>query len=73
MIIPDKKRLATMIVAQVHPSADEGKDAMEGGDTYESLAEQIMEAVKSGSAGDLAEALKAFHYECEMDEEDSEG
>lgn len=68
MIIPDKKKMATMIVAHLHGGPEEEKD--EGGDSYEALAGEILRAVKDGSASALADALKAFHAECESGEYD---
>lgn len=62
MIIPDKKKMATMIVAQLHGGPEEKP---EESDSYTSLASEILDAVKSGSAGALADALRAFHAECE--------
>lgn len=70
MIIPDKKKMATMIVAQMHGAPEEEKSE---GDSYEALAQEVLSAIKSGSAADLADALRAFHSECEMgDNEEGE-
>ncbi len=60
MIIPDKKKMATMIVAQMHEPEEESE-----GDSHEALASEVIAAVKSGSAADLAEALKAFVAACQ--------
>lgn len=65
MIIPDKKKMATMIVAELHGGA-EVKVTADDGDSYEALASEIISAVKSGSAKALADALKAFVSECGM-------
>lgn len=70
MIIPDKKRLGTMIAVHI-PKMDEGGEV--DGDSYESLASQVLDAIKSDSASDLAEALKAFFMECESGESEGDG
>ncbi len=72
MIIPDKKKMATMIVAQLHGGPEEEAMEGEGGDDYEALAGEVLKAVKAGSAADLAEALKAFHMACEGAEDEYE-
>lgn len=61
MIIPDKKKMATAIVAQMHSSDEPADDT---GDSFEALASEIISAVNSGSASGLASALRAFHAEC---------
>lgn len=63
MIIPDKKKMATAIVSQLHGGPEEVVE--EGGSPHEALAGEILSAIKSGSASALADALKAFHAECE--------
>jgi hypothetical protein len=62
VIIPDKKKMATAIVAQMGSGGEEVAEA--DGDAHEALAEEIISAVKSGSAAALADALKAFYAEC---------
>lgn len=67
MIIPDKKKIATMIVAHLKPdSMAEGGEV--DGDPYVAIADEILSAIKAGSASDLADALKAFDAQCEADE-----
>lgn len=66
MIIPDKKKMATMIVADMSKPGEVPKEV--GDDIYVTLADKIIAAVKDGNTDDLVDALKAFHSECEMDE-----
>lgn len=68
MIIPDKKKMATMIVAQLHGGPEEEKSEGESGDSYEAIASDILSAISSGDAKALADALQAFHAECENSE-----
>lgn len=68
IIIPDKKKMATAIIADLHSEPEES--SADDGDSFEALASQIMSAVKSGSAKDLADGLKAFFMECESKEDD---
>lgn len=68
MIIPDRKKMATMIVAEHLHGGPEEETTEASGDSYTALAEEVLAAVKSGSASALADALKAFHAECESGE-----
>lgn len=67
MIIPDKKKMATMIVADLK-KPDQMPE--EGGESsaYEAIASDILSAIDAGDAKGLAEALRAFHMECESGE-----
>lgn len=66
MIIPDKKKMATMIVAQLHGDGTHTDMSDEGDDSYVALADEVLKAISAKSASDLADALKAFFAECEM-------
>lgn len=62
-----------MIVANLNPGTGEQSDAGDEDDPYVSLADEVLKAVKSGSAADLADALKAFHSQCESEEDEAGG
>lgn len=68
MIILEPKKQAAAIIQSSFDSSGVGK---EESSELSGVAEDILSAVKSGSAQDLAVALKAFLAECESSE--SEG
>lgn len=70
MIIPDKKKMATMIVADLKGAPE--MDMPEDGGELEALASEILAAVDSGSTQGLADALKAFFMACEAREHEEE-
>lgn len=67
MMIHDPKKQAALIIDAALPSASSEESS---GDPDVGLAQDIIDAVKSGSAEDLAMALRAFHSGSseEMDE-----
>lgn len=76
-MIMDKKKAAQLIVGRMG-EAGEAKasapmkpemDLDEGGDALTSIAEELLMAVKDGSAHGVKEALKAFMAECEVSPE----
>lgn len=71
MIIPDKKKMATMIVAHLHGAPEESQDGDEGGDdaSYHAIAEDLLKAFEDKDVSGIVSALKAFHAECEGDED----
>lgn len=71
MIIPDKKKMATMIVAHLPGMAEEEAEGEMGGD-MEGLAGELVKAVKSEDAAAVADAFKAMFMACES-YEDTEG
>lgn len=66
MIIPDKKKMATAIVADLDGGNEREEPASDS--AHEALAAEILSAVKSGSTAALADALKAFVAECAYDD-----
>lgn len=73
MIIPDRKKTVSVIISRMNPDGkpsgnlevkpEEAIDERMG--AIKSIAEEIMMAIKSGSAMDLAQALKAFMVEAQ--------
>lgn len=69
MIIHDPKKSAALIISGIMPS---GEDKQPQEDNAKDLAGDILHAIRSGSAEDLAFALRAFHEHCEGYEGDDE-
>ena len=78
MIINDRKKAVSVILAKMKPDGSESmgevKPEVSGPDDamgdLKSIAEDVMLAVKNGSAHDLAMALKAFCSVCDQYEEE---
>lgn len=75
MIIPDKKKVATMIVAKMSPKGEVGpeseqKPEEEIGDEsgLHAAAEDVLSAIQNKSAADLKSSLKAFFEMVDVDE-----
>lgn len=68
MMIHDPKKQAALIVAGAIPNEEASEEADETVD----ICKDIISAIKSGSAEDLAFALKAFHSHLGMDEASEE-
>ena len=89
LLMPGKKKVATLIVASMSPKKPEYVQGMgEEGETGEyelpegeddkgmglvSAAEAVMKAIKNDSAKDMARALKNFIYMCEEGEDMENG
>ncbi len=70
MIIPDKKKMATMIVTTHLGGHDDAPEPDYGSDgDYKMLAGEVMKAFESKDVDALADALLAFHKACESDED----
>lgn len=69
MMIHDPKKAAALIVSGALPKAAE--EDSESDETVD-ICRDIISAIKSGSADDLAFALKAFHSHLGMGDEASE-
>lgn len=63
MIIHDPKKSAALIIGGLDPAS--GESELESSDDSVGIAQDVLDAVKSGSAHELAMALKAFHASCE--------
>lgn len=64
MIIPDKKKAIGLIVSKFDGKGNmEDVNSEESGhdDAMKAISEEILEAIKNGSAQDLMMALQAFH------------
>ena len=77
MIMTDKKRLHSMVIAKLRPDGEEssyqakpeeaiGDEAQE----FEAVAKDILHAFESKSANELAAGLKAFFALCESKEQE---
>ena len=80
MIIPDKKKAVSVILARMNPGGKEKQQEVKSeapmnddDAALESIAQDIMQAIKDGSAQDLVMALKAFDAECERSEDGDGG
>jgi hypothetical protein len=68
-IFGDKRRIGAQGAGPVRVEHGEVKD--DDMAVLRALADEVIQAVKSGSADKLANALKAIHHECqEYDEEE---
>ena len=72
MIIHDPKKAAGMIVSSALPDREDSSGDSSSDDSM-GIAQDILDAVKSGSVHALADALKAFHASCESGYGDEAG
>jgi len=73
MIIPDRKKIATILSGKMGGEMSPMKPEEESGDDDKALhllAEDAITAVKSGSAADFVKAMKAFMYACDDDDKE---
>lgn len=69
MIIHDPKKAAALIISSSLPDREDSSGDSDESDETLGIAHDILDAVKSGSAHELAMALRAFHAACEGYEE----
>lgn len=72
MIIHDPKKAAALIISSSMPDREDSSGDSDESDETLGIAHDILDAVKSGSAHQLAMALRAFHAACESYEDESE-
>lgn len=66
MIIPDRRKLATVIVSRLHSDGGQSDDvAVHGDSELVSLAQEFLHAVKQGDAQATADAFRALFMACE--------
>lgn len=66
MIIPDKKKVATVILAGLKPHDEEPEKKVSSvPEGLKSSAEDILSAIENKSAESLAQALQSFWDQCE--------
>jgi len=79
MIIPDQKKSVTVILSKLKPEGSKEQEGLpeevidEHMGILKGIAEDAMQAIKDGSAHDLAVAMKSFWQEMELAEEEAEG
>lgn len=79
MIIPDKKKAATIIISQMHGYPDEEKAEQSEGDAEcEALGQEVLDALASKDAMALYDAVKAIFLKVDAEpheeyEEEEEG
>lgn len=71
MIIHDPKKAASLIIAGSMPKKEDSSGEPDASDSS-GIAQDIMDAIKSGSVHELESALRAFHAECESGYGDDE-
>lgn len=73
-MIPDHKKIATVIMGKIGPEASYGdKDMNDPEEGLHAAAEEVMDAVHAKDAKGLAQALKSFMEICSGLGEEHEG